>query len=414
MFLAGGNQRGDQGAQRVDRNLSPQERSERMQELQQRMRNYVDLMSRKAPAEKIKQAEQQLSKTMGRDRFEAFKRHLPRQLRKAEGRWTYRQFRLPGGRRMVRDRRGMRARGKPMKPRGPRKEPKRPMSMHVREGKLVKEKARKYANYLGDRMQGQRQGAARKAQMQAQLKDLLSKFEKIIVARFEGDKTIAKKAKDGKPIFLKKSRAQWTSFFKKFIGRTIKKKVPTRNIQGFMFRGMVPKGAKGVVISDMTLASGRIERFVRFSILADAMAKLQQMIPGDRFGKDVLSGEELYYLALAVARGREYKTAPKPTQGMFMAGAAEEKAAQELGLPMSSQLDRKADDLRKGKGKGGFGFFDKDKEILEETPYRFVPWWHWGNLKPGGPHRSTTVAFYVALGVIIVVGILAITANLLK
>jgi hypothetical protein len=413
MCLAGGNQRGDGGKQRVERDLSPQERAERMQELQQRMRNYVDLMSKRAPpAEKIKQAEQQLSQTMGRDRFEAFKRHLPRQLKRAEGRWTYRQFRLPGGRRMVRDRRGTRMRGRPSRRRGPREEPKRPMSMHVREGKLVKEKARKYANYLGDRMQGQQKGAAKQAKVQAQIKELLSKFEKLIVERFEGDRAIAKKAKDGKPVFLKKTRAQWASFFKKFIGRTIKKKVPTKNIRDFMFRGMVPRGAKGVVISDMTLASGRIERFVRFSILADAMAKLQKFLPGDRFGKDMLSGEELYYLALAVARGRKYKTAPKPTQGMFMAGAAEEKAAQELGLPMASRLDRKTSDLRKGKG--GFGFSGKDKEILEETPYRFVPWWHWGNLKPGGPHRSTTVAFYVALGVIVVLGILAITVNLLK
>jgi hypothetical protein len=272
--------------------------------------------------------------------------------------------------------------------------------MRLRGGKLLGEKGKKYVNYLNVEARMRRLAQAQKPEVKAQIDELLSKFEKMLVDVFEEGKQLAKKSKDGKPAFLKKTDSQWKKFFSRFTGRMLKKKVPTKNIQGFLFRGMVPKGAKGLVISDMTLASGRVERFIRFSILAEAMAKLSKLLPGDAFGKEMLTGEELYYLALASARGREYATVPKPTPGRFMGGVAEEKAEQRLGLT-------------RGKKLGAFGW-GKEKEPHEETPYQFIPWWHWDNVKRPGKFKMITVAFYLALGLTVVIGILAITQYLLK
>lgn len=414
MGIAGGTNRGDQGPIRIDRDVSPRSKTEK---LQQQMEQYFDLVSKRAPAAKIKQVEQKLSEQMGKDRFEAFKRQLPRQLRarrSLDAQRVYRQFRLPGRRRIVHDRRG-RIRGRPSKALGARKGVRTKSKMRMRSGRLTKETVRKYKNYFADKMQQRGTKIPIAEGRRAQIDELLSKFEKLVVRRFEQDQPVAKQAKDGKQTFLQKTEQQWKTFFARFASRFLKKKVPTRNIQEFLFRGMIARGRKGMVISDMTLASGRVERFVRFSILAEAMARLANLMPGEKFGKDMLKGEELYYLALAAARGREYKAVPKPAEGRFMSAVAEERAAQELGLPLSAHLERKSEMLKKGRGMGAMFAFGEDKERpLEDQPYRFVPWWHWGQLKRPGKFKMITVAFYLGLLLLALIGITAITSIFLK
>lgn len=419
MGVAGGTDRGEKGPVSLDTRATSQDR------VGKQIEQYIDLVRKQAPTEKIKQAEKNLSEQMGKDRFEAFKRQLPRQLRarrSLDAQRVYRQFRLPGRQRMVRDRRG-RSRGRPSErararkaATGARKEAaSKADTLRMRGGRISKEAARKYKNFFADKMQLKSETAARSAMKQAQIDELLSKFEKLIVRRFEHDQEVAKQSKKGEQTFLQKTEEQWKAFFSRFASRFLKKKVPTSNIQEFLFRGMVAKGAKGVVISDMTLASGRVERFIRFSILAEAMARLAKLMPGQKFGKDMLKGEELYYLALAAARGREYKTVPKPTEGRFMGGAAEERAAQELGLPMSAHLQRKSDAMKKGGRMGAMFAFGEDRERPpEEQPYRFVPWWHWGNLWRPGKFKMITVAFYIGLLLLALIGVTAITAIFLK
>ena len=118
------------GEQRVQmKDLTTQERAERTQKM---MQEYLDLVQQRAPAERIKKAETNLSKEIGRDHFEAFKRQLPKHMRARRGvdaRRTYRHFRLPGRRRVVQDRR--------VRPRGRRvagREARRAAHMHVRDG----------------------------------------------------------------------------------------------------------------------------------------------------------------------------------------------------------------------------------------------------------------------------------------
>ena len=420
MSVAGGKDRGDRGPIRLDTRASAQDR------VGKQIEQYVDLLRKQAPTEKIKQAEKQLSEQMGKDRFEAFKRQLPRQLRarrSLDAQRVYRQFRLPGRRRMVRDRRG-RMRGRPAAKLRARKAAARSSkeaakakvdTMRMRGGRITKQASRKYKNFFADKMQLKSEATARTVGKQAQIDELLSKFEKLIVRRFEHDQEVAKQSKKGEQTFLQKTESQWKTFFARFTSRFLKKKVPTKNIQDFLFRGMVSKGAKGVVISDMTLASGRVERFVRFSILAEAMARLAKLMPGEKFGKDMLKGEELYYLALAAARGREYKTVPKPAEGRFMGGVAEERAAQELGLPMSAHLEHKSEAMKKGGRMGAAFAYGEDKERPpEEQAYRFVPWWHWGNLKRPCKFKMMTVAFYLALLLLAIIGITAISAMFLR
>ena len=415
MSVAGGKNRGDRGPITLDTRASSQDR------VGKQIEQYVDLLRKQAPTEKIKQAEKELSKEMGKDRFEAFKRQLPRQLRarrSLDAQRVYRQFRLPGRRRMVRDRRSRTA-GRPREKARARKAASsarkaaasRAETMRLRGGRITKQASRKYKNYFADKMQLQAEASAKGVAKQAQIDELLSKFEKLIVQRFEHDQEVAKQSKKGEQSFLQKTESQWKAFFARFASRFLRKKVPTKNIQEFLFRGMVAKGAKGVVISDMTLASGRVERFVRFSILAEAMARLAKLMPGEKFGKDMLKGEELYYMALAAARGREYKTVPKATEGRFMGGVAEERAAQELGIPIKAHLEQKSEAMKKGRRMGAMFAYGDDKERSpEDQPYRFVPWWHWGNLKRPGKFKMITVAFYIGLLLLSIIGITAITA----
>ncbi len=72
MVFCAGTGSGEQGAPQVSmKDLTPEERVKRVQE---HMEHYVDLVRQRAPAEEIKKAETELSREMGKDTFEAFKR----------------------------------------------------------------------------------------------------------------------------------------------------------------------------------------------------------------------------------------------------------------------------------------------------------------------------------------------------
>lgn len=394
--------------------------------IEQRIQRWVDLVERGASYEQIQQAEIEVAEVLRRQPFE-LKQRLPffqKLAQRLDARQAFQQFRLPGKDRVVVDRRDQ-FEGKPAQPDAKQqgakegaKEAQREATREAREnlrlqeGKLVREKGRKYANFLGDRADLGRGGLDRQAAAD-RVEKLLSAFERMIVARFEEGEQIARETPEGKARFAAKSAAEWKAFFQNFLSRTVKKRVLLSQIRDFLFRGAVTKGGKGVFIGDMHLAGGRVEKFVRFSLLAEALAQLKNMVPGDRIGKGILAnltGEELVYLALAASRGRQMQFAQEAAQGRFMGGRAEAQAAEALGIPLDDQLRQKARQLRGRRGKGFFaGDLLGEHVPGEEAPTRFIPWWHWGNLFWPQKRRWATIVFYLALLAVALIGIAAMT-----
>ncbi|MFH1829466.1 MAG: hypothetical protein ABH871_01650 [Pseudomonadota bacterium] len=389
--------------------------------VEQSMDRWVQLVEQKAPFEDIQKAEQEVAEAMRRQPFE-MRQKLPfflDRLKKlsVHARTVFQHFRLPGRERVVHDRREQ-FEGKPEKAakevskeaakeaakKEGGEEAKKLATFELKEGKLIKER--------GVTSAGVRATDVRAAEKRVD--EMLSKFEKMIVARFEKGVQIAQQTKDGKPIFNPKTDAEWKQFFQNFMHRAVPKKALLDDIAQFFMRGVMAKGGKGIFIGDMALNSGRVEKFVRFSILAEALAKFRAMMPGSAVSKAMLgklSGEELMYLALAASR-REFATSMRPTQGKFAGARAEAQAAAALGIPLQTQLEKKARHLRGRHAGAGFGWYEKDREP-EEMPYQFVPWWSWGNLNNPGPTRWVTRAFYGALLIISLIGIAVLTIRLL-
>jgi len=329
---------------------------------------------------------------------------------------AFQQFRLPGRDRVVVDRREQ-FQGEPKEAakeagKEAAKEAAQKATLTLKEGKLVEAREKAYAASAALGARGS--GAPDQQAAEARVDRMLSAFEKMVVERFEGGKQIAEESADGKAHFNAKSDAQWKEFFQKFLNRTVAKRALLKDIKQFFMRGVVAKGGKGVFIGDMAMNSGRVEKFVRFSILAEALAKLRAMIPGDRVTAQMLgklTGEELMYLALAASKGKEFAFAQEAARGKFAGAKAEAQAAAALGIPLDQQLEQKARNLRR-KGRGGMAWYEKDAEP-EETPYRFVPWWSWGNLSNPGPTKWVTRAFYGALFIVSLIGIIVLTIRLL-
>ena len=219
------------------------------------------------------------------------------------------------------------------------------------------------------------------------------------------------------PSFLQKSAAQWREFFMAFLDRTVSKKALLSEIREFLFRGLVQKGGKGIMIGDLNFTSGRVEKFVRFSILAEAMARLKALLPGDALARGALAnltGEELMYLALAVSRARDMGFAALPSQGKFMGSRAEEQAASALGMQLEQQLMGKAKGLRGRRGRGLFsGDLLGEEGPIEDLPYRFVHWWNLANLAKPGKLRWVTAVIYGSLLILSLVGIALMTLRIL-
>ncbi|MFA4974202.1 MAG: hypothetical protein WC683_16455, partial [bacterium] len=221
---------------------------------------------------------------------------------------------------------------------------------------------------------------------------------------------------DGLPHFNAKTEAEWKQFFLNFLDRTVAKKALLEDIKQFFMRGVVQKGAKGIFIGDLLLANGRTEKFVRFSILAEALAKLKAMMPGSQVTKEMLgklTGEELMYLALAASRGSEFAFQQEAAKGRFGLARAEAQAAEKLGITLEQQLQKKTKFLKGKKGGRGMAWYDRDSEP-EELPYQFVPWWQWGNLKNTGSTKWVTRVFYGSLFILSMIGIALLTARLLS
>lgn len=394
--------------------------------VEQTMERWMQLVERNAPVEDIQKAEQDVAEAMRRQPFE-MRQRLPFFLNRfkklgVHARTVFQHFRLPGRERVVADRREQ-FEGKPKeaakeavkkevakeatkeaaKKEGDKGAKKLP-TLELKEGKLVRAR--------GATAAGVRAADVRAAEKRVD--EMLSKFEKMVVARFEKGEQIAQQSKDGKAHFNPKTEAEWQQFFAKLGHRTIGKKIPLDLIRQFFMRGVIAKGNKGIFIGDMALNSGRILKFVRFSIFAEALAKLKAMMPGSEVSKAMLgklSGEELMCLALAASR-REFARSMLPARGKFAGARAEAQAAEALGIPLESQLGKKAKQLRGKRAGAGFGWYEKDAEP-EETPYRFVPWWSWGNLNNPGPTRWVTRAFYGALLIVSLIGIVVLTLRLL-
>lgn len=396
----------------------------------QRIQNYFQLIEQGAPAAEIQAAELGIAEALKQQPFE-IKQQLPffqQLVKKLDASNAFQQFKLPGRDKVVVDRREEPSKGKPeeaakkdiektvhdKKAEAKEKSKEAAAEMRLHEGKLVKHKERTWTNFLGDR-NAARGGLEREAASK-QVERLLSAFEQMVIERFENGKKIAQETEGGKPKFLEKTEAQWKQFFQAFLQRTVQKKILLSEIRDFLLRGLISKGNKGIVIGDINLNNGHIEKFVRFSILAEALAKLKAMVPGDAFGKGVLgqlTGEELMYLALAASRGREYAASMLPTHGKFVGGKAEAQAAEALGIPLDAHLRQKAKTLR---GRRSGGLFSGDllgEGKPEELPYQFIPWWHWGNLSGRGKLKWVTAVFYGSLLAISLIGIAMLTWRIL-
>jgi len=382
-------------------------------------RRLVDLIEAHAPQEQIVAAQQDVATSIGADQFQVVSM-LPQFMQVAQktldAATVYEQFRLPGQERVVHDRRheADKDEGK----RAARRERAHAFAgdLEIKHGRTIHRKEKDYENYLGDRM-GQ-SVMVEHEETEAKVSRLLSAFEQMILARFEGGQKVAQESPDGKAKFLAKTEAQWKEFFQSFLDRLVAKKVSFEDIREFLFRGLIPKGNKGIVISDMVLSDGRVEKFIRFSVIAEALAALKALLPGDAFGSERLAGmtgEEFMYLALAVGRGKDMATSPLPTAGKFMLGSTEEKAAQDLGIAIGGQQMVKGTG---GKARGGralfTGLFERGEGEPEDLPYQFIPWWHWANLKMPAKSRWATVAFYIALLAMGLLGIGILTYRLIS
>ena len=384
-------------------------------------RSLLDMVESGAPKEQIQAMEQKIAQSAGLSKF-ALTRMLPHfvqaMAKNVNAATVYEHFNLPGRDRIVHDRRDAQEGGaKEAAKEGAKEAGVRPeirAEMEIKEGRLIEAKDKEYKNYLADKME--RAGTPEKGTIREKVEQMLSKFERLILERFEKGRKVAHESADGKAKFLNKTEAEWKDFFAAFRARIIGKKISFEEIGEFLFRGMVMKGGKGVIISDMILRNGQVEKFIRFSVIADLLAKLQNMKPGDTFGKDLLRsmGEDFMYLALAASRGKDMATSPLPAEGKFLSGKAEELAAKELGLALPGQAGQKEAGRRMRARKGLFGMIleeDKEREP-DETPYQFVPWWHWGRLKRPGRPRWVTVTFYLALLAVSLMGIAVITYQL--
>lgn len=171
---------------------------------------------------------------------------------------------------------------------------------------------------------------------------ILSLFEKILLRRFEEKAEIAKPAPDGATPFLEKTAEQFRAFFARFRARTVKRTIPSDQVQELFVRGVIQKQNRTTVISDLALHDGRSEKFARFRLPAEAAT----LSPGSSLKQEALQRllpSTLEYLAIKAGTG-EPIFATTPQKGKFLKTARMEgTVASDLGL-----------DLREGlKDKGG-------------------------------------------------------------
>ena len=237
-------------------------------------------------------------------------------------------------------------------------------------------------------------------------KDRLHRVYELIRRVFEEGFVVGQKQPDGKTILGEKTLAGFREFFQGLAHRTIGKSIDLSLINNFRFRGLVPKGEGAIVISDLLLQGGKVEKYARFKAFSELAQQMRSLNPGDLFGKEGFTSEKLLYLGLTASQGQELFQSQKEAQGKFLSESLEARTAAELGISREHLGKNKF--VKQKKGRSPFGAF-VDPEIFEESAHRFVPWWQWGNLgKPGKP-RFVTMIFYLSLLALALIGIGTLT-----
>lgn len=302
----------------------------------------------------------------------------------------YRQFRLAGRKRVVTDRRDLLKRQR----------------VEPRES----QQARNVSKVLSE--------ASQPASGTFEPMEVLSQLEKLLVACFENGEQVGKKSSDGKPHFKAKTVEEWRGFFSKFASE--KKKVALKDVMDLLFRGVVEKGPKAVVISDLKMR-GIIEKFVRFSVIADAVQVLKTLQPGQSIPKEILklSSEQLAYLALMSSAEASFASSPEESRGIFTSERIEAALKEKLATPLSSQLEQKTKILRSKTRRTGLlgmlGFWREKEGTQEEgAPERFVGWRKDLEKPQIFSSNSVRMIFYLALFTISILGIALLIVRLLK
>ena len=315
--------------------------------------------------------------------------------KRLESSWVYQTFKLPGTNYVVRDHRGGRAKGAP--------ENDQDSAFQMKEGKMAEAKQKGYVNYLGSRKVLQPQESKAAAQ---EIKRILSEFEKLLVERFEKGKSVEKQSPDGKPHFKLKTDAEWKSFFSKFIKRTVWKKADLKMLKSFIFRGLVKLtkggGTHAMLVGDMAMNDGQIQKFARLKVLSKLMDLLAKMEPGSTLEKQLLkeglNAEDFRFLALAHKHGdRAIKTGQQATRGMFADQKTEDQVSRHLGFGG-----------KRGKKKGYGGPIRWGEEGGSTGPQAFVPHGFWERQTRGGWPKMPILIVSTVIVLLILAGIFAL------
>lgn len=262
----------------------------------------------------------------------------------------------------------------------------------------------------GELAAAEAQGALKMSQPDTEGRPL-SEFEKTLIARFEEAAQQAAESLDGQFHFLKKTAAEWTGFFEKFLSRSMQKVVNWDEVQGLLFRGLLQeKGVpqKGVMISDVMTAMGT-DKFARISV---ALAKAQQLAaagPGAVISKEALQaaafGEQLQYVAInpQTAEDGGVQFSQAASRGMFTSQNLESRVAEQLGLISefrgalapgaaggAEEASRRAGG-RQRRGSRWSRWFGGDDVGGEGSV--FVHWWRWDREERSGFRRWFVAVF---------------------
>ena len=317
---------------------------------------------------------------------------------------VYQTFRLAGTQVIVHDRRDQ-SEASSVKPK-PADEHKMSLEeLLVQKGRLTPNKEKSYENYLADPS-----GRAKMPEPRAteeRLIKMLTRFEDLLIKRFEQNVKMTQDATEGQANFLRKTLEQWRGFFENFKHRTVQRTTSLELLEQAVFRDLVQHQGRTTLISDLLLNGGKLEKFIRMRLEMMSAAwveRLAQLAPGAVLSKKTLAelaqDNELQYLVIKEAEG-EAAWNQAPTRGLFGGLAkTEEHLSKELGISLKTKTIHDQTKRRRG------GAFGKGEEESGEESAQFVPWWSWpagawARDKRKGPVRWFVPVTYavVAIGI---------------
>ncbi len=343
------------------------ERTKTREVNQEQRRVELEMRTSTAAAERAGETRREVPQKTGGDQFHptgALERFLQGIARRVEqGVGFYQTLRLPGRDRVIQDRReesGHEAASE----------------QHSSTDMPAPSPSGARPHYFHDRTKAiAQQGAP--AEILVQEKPL-SPFEAALVQRFEAGKKQVTELPAGSFHFLKKTAAEWLSFFKGFLHRTVKKEAQLQSLTDQMiFRGLLKeKGSQGtgMMVGDLAFHNGLVEKFARFQVeLAHLLPHMQGMEPGAVLDTALLaaaiSTDQLQYYAIAApVVDVERFTGMKEAAGIFTTLKTEAQVAEQLGLGNNDRVRRFSRNLEED-------FLGRSRS--EEMPERFVPWWRW-------------------------------------